>query len=170
MGTSVKNPKLSGTTHNVFGIQVGVSINLFIKKSQVEADPNPTKIFYARVDEFWKKEEKYNYLDSKQHYQNIDWQQLTPDSRYTWLTEGLHPEFDNFIPMGNKTAKKKEVVGFNTIYHTFGIGLQTSRDAWVYNFNENTLIQNVKRMSDLYNTQVMRWKGIPQNLRTELSL
>jgi predicted helicase len=24
-----KNPKLSGTTHNVFGIQVGVSINIF---------------------------------------------------------------------------------------------------------------------------------------------
>ena len=27
-----KNPKLSGTTHNVFGFQVGVSINLFVRK------------------------------------------------------------------------------------------------------------------------------------------
>jgi predicted helicase len=31
-GNVRKNPKLSGTTHNVFGIQVGVSINLFIRK------------------------------------------------------------------------------------------------------------------------------------------
>ena len=30
-GNVRKNPKLSGTTHNVFGIQVGVSINLFIR-------------------------------------------------------------------------------------------------------------------------------------------
>ena len=30
-GNVRKNPKLSGTTHNVFGIQVGVSINFFIK-------------------------------------------------------------------------------------------------------------------------------------------
>ena len=31
-GNVRKNPKLSGTTHNVFGIQVGVSINFFVRK------------------------------------------------------------------------------------------------------------------------------------------
>ena len=31
-GNVRKNPKLSGTTHNVFGIQVGVSINFFVQK------------------------------------------------------------------------------------------------------------------------------------------
>ncbi len=31
-GNVRKNPKLSGTTHNVFGIQVGVSINILVKK------------------------------------------------------------------------------------------------------------------------------------------
>ena len=30
-GNVRKNPRLSGTTHNVFGIQVGVSINLFAR-------------------------------------------------------------------------------------------------------------------------------------------
>ena len=88
-GNVRQNPKLSGTTHNVFGIQVGVSINLFIKKSKTSTDPEPVELFYARVDEFWRKEEKYHYLDSNQHYQNIDWQQVTPDSRYTWLTDEL---------------------------------------------------------------------------------
>ncbi|MGH7991676.1 MAG: hypothetical protein ACREDS_15990 [Limisphaerales bacterium] len=36
-GNVRKNPKLSGTTHNVFGIQVGVSINLFVRKSKTAA-------------------------------------------------------------------------------------------------------------------------------------
>ncbi|MDT4968357.1 MAG: hypothetical protein QOJ64_3094 [Acidobacteriota bacterium] len=31
-GNVRKNPKLSGTTHNVFGIQVGVSINIFVRR------------------------------------------------------------------------------------------------------------------------------------------
>ena len=165
-GNVRKNPKLSGTTHNVFGIQVGVSINLFIKGNVTRTDTKTADIFYARIDEFWRKEDKYNYLNSKGHYQNVEWNQITPDNRYTWMTDGLHAEFDNFIPMGSKTAKKKEVMGLNTIYQTFGIGLQTSRDAWVYNFNEDVLIQNVKQMSNLYNAQVMRWKGTPQNLRS----
>lgn len=30
-GNVRKNPKLSGTTHNVFGVQVGVSINIFVR-------------------------------------------------------------------------------------------------------------------------------------------
>jgi predicted helicase len=32
-GNIRKNPKLSGTTHNVFGIQVGVSVNIFVRHS-----------------------------------------------------------------------------------------------------------------------------------------
>ena len=31
-GNVWKNPKLSGTKYNIFGIQVGVSINLFVRK------------------------------------------------------------------------------------------------------------------------------------------
>ena len=33
-GNVRKNPKLSGTTHNVFGIQVGVSIIFLVKKDR----------------------------------------------------------------------------------------------------------------------------------------
>ena len=35
-GNVRKNPKLSGTTHNVFGIQVGVSVNILVKKKGME--------------------------------------------------------------------------------------------------------------------------------------
>ena len=156
-GNVRQNPKLSGTTHNVFGIQVGVSINLFIKQDENGTDPKPVKIFHARVDEFWRKDEKYNYLDSKQHYQNIDWQQIQPDSRYTWLTEGLHAEFDTFIPMGTKEAKAKKGTATDVIFKTYSAGVKTNRDAWIYNFNQNTLAQNVQQMIGVYNTEVAQW-------------
>jgi len=156
-GNVRQNPKLSGTTHNVFGIQVGVSINLFIKKNFGKTDSKPAEILYARVDEFWRKEEKYNYLDSNQHYQNIDWQQIVPDSRYTWLTEGLHAEFYTFIPMGTKEAKAKKDAATDVIFKTYSAGVKTNRDAWTYNFNQNTLVQNVQQMIGVYNTEVARW-------------
>ena len=156
-GNVRQNSKLSGTTHNVFGIQVGVSINLFIKKSTASTNPKPVELFYARVDEFWRKEEKYNYLDSNQHYQNIDWQQVTPDSRYTWLTEGLHAEFDTFIPIGTKEAKAKKGAATDVIFKTYSAGVKTNRDAWAYNFNPNTLTQSVQQMIEVYNMEVARW-------------
>ena len=156
-GNVRKNPKLSGTTHNVFGIQVGVSINFFIKKSAISTDSEPAQIFYARVDEFWRKEQKYNYLDSKQHYQDIEWQQITPDRRYTWLTEGLHPEFDTFTPMGTKQAKAIKGTAVDVIFKAYSRGIVTCRDTWTYNFNRNALTENVHRMIGAYNAEVARW-------------
>ncbi|MFN9836504.1 MAG: N-6 DNA methylase [Pseudanabaena sp.] len=37
-GNIRKNPKLSGTTHNVFGIQVGVSVNIFIRRKIIDEE------------------------------------------------------------------------------------------------------------------------------------
>ena len=153
-GNVRKNPKLSGTTHNVFGIQVGVSINLFIKRSEARTDPKSAEIFYAHVDEFWRKEEKYNYLNSKGHYQNIDWQQITPDSRYTWFTEGLHAEFDTFLPMGSKEAKNTK--GGETIFNLYSLGVATNRDILAYSFNLELLQEQVLTFTEIYNTTVDR--------------
>ena len=163
-GNVRKNPKLSGTTHNVFGIQVGVSINFFVKKGAIKKEASPAEIFYARVDEFWRKAEKYHHLDSKEHYQNIEWERITPDSRHTWLTEGLHAEFDTFIPIGTKEAKATKDVAEGVIFKTYSLGLNTSRDAWVYNFNQNALVENVQRTIGFYNAQVLKWLVTPEKL------
>ena len=161
-GNVRQNPKLSGTTHNVFGIQVGVSINFFVKRSEVRTDTKSAEIFYAHADEFWRKEEKYHYLNSKKHYQNVDWQRITPDSRYTWLTEGLHAEFDTFIPMGTKEAKAANGEVEDVIFKTYSNGVKTNRDTWVYNFNRSTLTENVQRTMEFYNTQVLKWLVTPE--------
>ena len=155
-GNVRKNPKLSGTTHNVFGIQVGVSINFFIKRRN-NANSH-AEIFYARVDEIWRKEDKYRYLDSKQHCRNIEWKPITPDRRYTWLTEGLHAEFETFIPIGTQEAKAEKSEGMDVIFHRFSNGISTARDAWVYDFNRNTLTENMNQLIGTYNAEVDRWK------------
>ena len=155
-GNVRKNPKLSGTTHNVFGIQVGVSINFFIKR-RGNANSH-AEIFYARVDEIWRKEDKYRYLDSKEHYRNIEWQSIRPDQRYTWLTEGLRAEFETFIPIGTQEAKAAKDEAGDVIFKDYSRGVATSRDAWVYNFKRNALVENMNRLIGTYNAEVDRWK------------
>ena len=164
-GNVRKNPKLSGTTHNVFGIQVGVCINFFIKKRNKADSQN--RIFYARVDETWRKENKYRYLDARKQYQNIEWQPVTPDKQYTWLTEGMRSEFENFIPMGSKSARRGKEEAMEVIFKHYSNGVKTNRDAWTYNFNRNTLTENMQQTIEYYNEQLLKWKR-PENLNTNV--
>ena len=164
-GNVRKNPKLSGATHNVFGIQVGVSINLFVKRRN---NTNvQTKIFYARVDEFWWKEDKYRYLDSKEYYRNIEWKLITPDHRYTWLTEGLHAEFETFIPMGSKTTKAAKAENGKAIFSLYSLGVATSRDMLAYSFDLNLLQECVRTFIEIYNSTVDRKKRHDPNAPVE---
>ena len=159
-GNVKKNPKLSGTTHNVFGIQVGVSINLLVKKDS-KSDPQ-SRIFYARVDECWRRETKYRYLDEKKQYVNVEWRPIEPDKRHTWLTAGLQPEFETFVPLGNKDAKATEDEPTEVLFKIFSNGVKTNRDAWAYNFSQDALEENMERMIRFYNEQVFKWNQ-PKN-------
>ena len=153
-GNVRKNPKLSGTTHNVFGIQVGVSINLFVKtKGEL---PKKANIYYARVDEFWRKAQKYDFLNEKGYVDNIVWQEISPDSKQNWLTAGMDNSFDSFVPMGTKEAKS-EGLGSATIFKTFSLGVGTNRDEWVYDFQKNQLERKMKLFINNYNSEVYRY-------------
>lgn len=155
-GNVRKNPKLSGTTHNVFGIQVGVSINLFVRNRNGN-QLGKSQIYYVRTDELWRKEEKYRYLEKSQQRSNINWQSIQPDSKNTWLTEGLQDEFEKFIPLGDKEEKLGKNFSKGTIFKLFSNGVKTNRDAWSYNFNATELGKNIQSIIETYNEQVFRW-------------
>jgi predicted helicase len=163
-GNVRKNPKLSGTTHNVFGIQVGVSINFFVK-TKSEA-PRNAKIYYARVDEFWRKAEKYDFLNDKGYIGNIEWQEISPDSKNNWLTAGIDSTFDSFIPMGTKEAKSLKELEPGTIFKTFSLGVSTNRDSVVYDYNRQALEKRIEQFCDYYNSEVSRYqqKGKPAEI------
>ena len=138
---------------NVFGIRVGVSINLFVKKK----GSTDARICYYRTDDLWDKKRKFNFLQEHQHVGMIEWQTIQPDRRYTWITEGLQAEFETFIPMGTKETKAARGEVVDVICKVYSFGINTARDAWVYNFNRSTLTANMERMVDCYNESVFKW-------------
>jgi predicted helicase len=121
------------------------------------------RIFYARTDEFWRKGEKYAFLEEKEHVGNIEWQELKPDAKHNWLTEGMHVEFSSFVPIGSKKAKATERANAETIFKSYGRGIVTSRDSWAYNFNKWALEENIKRTIEAYNEQVFKWTRLENN-------
>ena len=140
---------------NVFGIRVGVSINLFVKKK--ENSSGTARIFYYRTDELWNREQKFGFMDESQHIGTIPWESIQPDDRHTWLTKGLHAEFDTFIPMGTQETRRQRVDSVGVIFQAYSTGISTGRDAWVCNFNRNILNENVRKIIENYNAEVVRW-------------
>jgi hypothetical protein len=59
------NPKLSGTKHNVFGIQTGVAVAFMVRKQEAKA----FKLFYARRPEDETARDKLAFLESVQDFE-----------------------------------------------------------------------------------------------------
>ena len=153
-GNARKGLKVSDA--NVFGIRVGVSINLFVKKKGSLSESS--RIFYYRTDDLWDRKQKFDSLNESQHVGGVTWKSIQPDDRQTWLTEGLHTEFNSFIPMGTKEAKADKDEAIDVIFKTYSRGVVTCRDAWAYNFNRDALTENISGMIKTYNEQVFKWE------------
>ena len=165
LGGNARKDKLVADA-SVFGICVGVSISLFVKRGEEQREP--ARIFYYRTDDTWNKHQKFKFLAQSEHVGNVPWQTLEPDARHTWLTEGLQAEFDTFIPIGSQKAKRSKGEATGVIFHQYGIGLLTARDAWLYNFNRERLTENVKATIETYNTEVLRWQNTPEASRAHV--
>ena len=153
-GNVRENPKLSGTTHNVFGIQVGVGITVAVRKAQ-HVD---RALLYHRVPEDWRKEEKLSWLAKKQNVAAVEWQTLRPADDHMWLVPVNADDFRTLLPIGSREAKSDREAQGEAIFKTFSIGVNTNRDAWVYCFDEEQLADQVRRSIETYNSEIDRWK------------
>ena len=153
-GNVRENPKLSGTTHNVFGIQVGVGITVAVRKAQ-HVD---RALLYHRVPEDWRKEEKLSWLTKKQNVAGVEWRTLQPDERHTWILPPHADEFRALLPIGSRETKANKQRDEEALFKTFSIGVNTNRDAWVYCFDKKQLADQVQRSIETYNSEIDRWK------------
>jgi len=149
-GNVRKNPKLSGTTHNVFGIQVGVSITILLRTGLT--DTRKAQIWYAALDQWWTKEQKYRELDRARSVSSVEWTPISPDKRDTWLQEGLAPEFERFLKIGERGKATQSVI-FKEISH----GVYTGRDAIAYGFNNGDVARKTAEFIEAYNSERERW-------------
>ena len=160
-GNVRKNAKLSGTTHNVFGIQIGVAIAVLVRTGKSERT-----LAYARTDEFWTKNEKYDFLDAGNDINGVTWRPLYSDDKNNWLASDSADTYATFLPCGDKAAKRGSPTT-PTIFQLFSLGVVSSRDAYAYNFNQSSLTKTARTFVDVYGqaVAVLRQKKVaPETL------
>jgi predicted helicase len=145
-GNIRKNPKLSGTTHNVFGIQVGVSII----QLELLANRQESLVRYARMDEYWTRRQKYKELERLVSESNVSYNSVDDDMNHLWLTEGMADDWIQLIPLGDKDSIRGDA---KSLFALVSNGVKTNRDAWVINHDVSTLKDSIQRMVDFYNQQ-----------------
>lgn len=153
LGGNINKGQPAGS--NVFDIKIGVSIALLVRTGK---PVDSLCIFYNNEIELQSKGQTFDFLETHENVGNVRWQELHPDAKHTWLTEGLHADFNNLIPMGTKTVKDKKSTAEGMIFKTFSLGVSTNRDIWVCNFNQDTLRDNVQCITETYTAELDRWK------------
>ena len=139
------NPKIAGTTHNVFGIQTGVAIMFLIKKKQKDNDT--CKIHYISLDDFWLKEKKLEWFSEKE-LSKIPFDIIRPDKQNNWINI-TDNDFEDLIPVCDKKVKAGK--SKKAIFELYSGMPKTNRDEWVYDFDLENLKKKVTYFSTVYN-------------------
>lgn len=148
------NPKLSGTTHNVFGIQTGVAISFLVKRAKQKG----CRIFYARRPEMETAEEKLSCLNTER-LRELMALEAVPDKRNNWinLTDN---DFDSLIPTGTRAGKALRGTSEpKTMFRLFSQGVKTNRDEWVCDFDRGVVLRRTGFLIDSYNDQLAALSG-----------
>ena len=146
------NPKIAGTTHNVFGIQTGVAIMFLIKKKN--RDNEKCKIHYVALDDFLRKEEKLQWL-TENPLKSIPFEIIRPDKNNNWINIAEN-DFESLISLCSKNAKLGR--GNETLFELYSLGVVTARDEWSYDFSKKSLKERAKYLIGFYNNEILRWK------------
>jgi predicted helicase len=137
---------------NVFGLgsRTPISITLLVKKPKEKGQK--AVICYNDIGDYLNREEKLAILKKFHSIGNpeIGLKVLKPNEHGDWISQ-RNEAFGNFF--GMEPAKKFD---FNaeSFFVVNSRGIESTRDAWVYNSSKRAVSSNIRRMIDFYNQQV----------------
>lgn len=120
--------KIGERDEGVFGIRPGTSIVLAAKSSESKGD---CKVYYA--EQWGLRDKKFEWLN-KHDVEDTGWSKITPSS----------PSY-YFVKRDEEGWKKyKDFVGINDIFSVNSVGIVTSRDDFVTDFDRRTLENRIR--------------------------
>ena len=150
-----RNPKIAGTTHNVFGIQTGVAIGFFVRE---QSKLGTCGIHYASRRDEELAADKLAYLRHTE-LDDTALEDIVPDKKNNWLDQ-TDTNFDSLIPVANRQTKlAKSTKEEQATFGLYSLGVVSNRDAWVYDFNKTDLNNKVMAFIDSYEQVRARYGG-----------
>ena len=139
---------------NVFGggTRSSIAITLLVKNKERQ---ETCRLYYHDIGSYLSREDKLRIIRSFGGISGLPWQPLTPNGDNDWINQ-RDPAFTKFRPMGDRKA----VADCLPMFSVYSNGVQSNREAWVWNFGETPLVRNVARMIEFYNSQVLAYAKI----------
>ena len=141
---------------NVFGggSRTPISITLLVKNPKV--DSKKATIYYYDIGDYLNREEKLSILKKFRSVGNseIPWTTIIPNAEGDWINQ-RNEVYQTLIPIA---PEKKFDLKSESFFLINSLGLNTSRDAWCYNYSESKLESNVKSTIDFYCEKLNKFK------------
>ncbi|WP_245315193.1 type ISP restriction/modification enzyme [Bradyrhizobium yuanmingense] len=147
------NPKLSGTRHNVFGIQTGVAISFLVKRRLKKGEAHTCSVHYSRRPEMETAEDKLSWLEQT-HLSRLSMDSVRPDAKGNWINQ-TDNDFDKHIAIASKATKSDKST--KSIFQLFSLGIVTNRDEWVYGEDPSQVERRVQFFIERFNSERKRW-------------
>ncbi|GAA9279415.1 DEAD/DEAH box helicase family protein [Helicobacter pylori] len=130
------------------GSRVTIAIVFFVKDTSV---PNNNTIHYYDIGDYLKREAKLNLLANFENLDSVPFETIIPNAKGDWINQ-REDAFDKLIPL-----KRDKKLQNPSVFDINSIGVNSGRDAWVYNFSKNALVCSVQKCIDTYNADLKRF-------------
>ncbi|MDR0499362.1 MAG: DEAD/DEAH box helicase family protein [Holophagales bacterium] len=132
------------------GSRTPVAITLLVKRAGYKGK---AEIYYRDIGDKLDREAKLKIIKNFKSFLNLDMKliRLHPNEHGDWITT-RNEAFQTFIPLASEKKFDKDT---KSAFLVHSRGLETARDAWVYNFSRATTLKNISGMVDFYNSQLV---------------
>ncbi|MBR3747834.1 MAG: hypothetical protein IKN27_12825, partial [Selenomonadaceae bacterium] len=125
------------------GSRAPIAITVLVKNPDAHGD---AKIFYRDIGDYLTREQKLDIIARTPDVLSDDFKPLTPNDKADWINQRGN-RFETFIPLHDSQIPK-----YGNLFNLRSNGLQTNRDAWIYNFSREKLLENVQTTIEFYNS------------------
>ncbi len=132
------------------GSRTPIAITLLVKKPS-KNKPKAT-IYYHDIGDYLSRDEKLDIIRGLGSVGSTDipWTRLTPNEQGDWITQ-RNQSFSTYTPIEPQKKHDQKAHAYFTLN---SLGLNSNRDAWVYNSSKASLLSTMRGMVDYFNAQV----------------
>lgn len=122
------------------GSRAPVAITILVREA---GQVGPGTIHYYDIGDYLSRDEKLAITEDAVSIDGLPWQTITPNEAHDWINQ----RSDDFQEL-------KPLTGNKAIFEVRSRGVETSRDAWAYNFSKGDLEEQIQATIEYYNKQL----------------
>ena len=121
------------------GSRATVAVTFLVKDP---AHEGPAVLHYRDIGDYLSREGKLRIVEESQ-IDTLEWETITPNAQGDWINQ-RDPSYESWQSIGE---------GQTPVFASYTAGVQTNRDAWVYNFSLPRLRNSAQRLIETYNEE-----------------